>query len=156
MSGARDHLDRRAERSGQATPRPVGRTPAPAIAGPGDPRLDHGGAGAADDMLQLQRMVGNAAVTSLVGTPAVQRVVAIDEVSTEVAPPEAQAPGTDAGVPTATGGPVTSDGGATTISGATINLAAPVTQADGIIRADTIIANSVVASSYTPGAGNEW
>ncbi len=31
-----------------------------------------------------------------------------------------------------------------------------MTQANGVLRADTIIADNVVASSYTPGAGNVW
>jgi hypothetical protein len=26
----------------------------------------------------------------------------------------------------------------------------------GVVQADTLIANSVIASSYTPGAGNIW
>jgi hypothetical protein len=31
-----------------------------------------------------------------------------------------------------------------------------MTEAHGVLRADTIIADSVVASSYSPGAGNVW
>jgi hypothetical protein len=29
-----------------------------------------------------------------------------------------------------------------------------MTQADGVLRASTIIADNVIASSYSPGAGN--
>jgi hypothetical protein len=31
-----------------------------------------------------------------------------------------------------------------------------MTQTSGVIRAGTIIADSVVAASYSPGAGNVW
>jgi hypothetical protein len=119
-----------------------------------DPRLSSAGS-AAPGLMALQRSAGNAAVTSLVARPAVQRApVEIDELSTSTGvsdvPPPAQAPGaTGAG-----GSAVTSDGANTTITGAHISLAAPMTESDGIIRASTIIADSVVASSYTPGAGN--
>jgi hypothetical protein len=29
-------------------------------------------------------------------------------------------------------------------------------EAGGVVKCDTLVANSVVASSYTPGAGNIW
>lgn len=35
-----------------------------------------------------------------------------------------------------------------------VTVSAPMTRFAGTIQADTLIANSVVASSYTPGAGN--
>ncbi len=35
-----------------------------------------------------------------------------------------------------------------------ISLNAPIVKTSGVIQCDTIIANSVVGSSYTPGAGN--
>ncbi len=41
------------------------------------------------------------------------------------------------------------DASATTLQGA-------ITTAQGTIKCETIIANSVVGSSYTPGAGNIW
>ena len=37
-----------------------------------------------------------------------------------------------------------------------ISLNAGVVKATGVIQCDTIIANSVVGSSYAPGAGNVW
>ncbi len=37
-----------------------------------------------------------------------------------------------------------------------ISLNAGMVKATGVIQCDTIIANSVVGSSYTPGAGNVW
>jgi hypothetical protein len=102
------------------------------------------------DLLHLQRSAGNAAVSALVAPP-VQREVSIDEVETTVdsAPPGEAGTGPGAGA-------VQSDGGTTTITGGVINLEAAVTQTDGIIRAGTIVVDNVVASSYTPGAGNQW
>jgi hypothetical protein len=51
---------------------------------------------------------------------------------------------------------VTSDGATTTIHGAAVNIEAASTRTPGVIQASTVIADSVVASSYTPGAGNVW
>lgn len=49
------------------------------------------------------------------------------------------------------------------VSGATVRIAAgmielqaPMVKCDGVIQGGTLIADSVVASSYTPGAGNIW
>ena len=109
--------------------------------------------------MALQRTAGNAAVASLLAPRAsVQRDVQIDEMSTRVdvsdaAAGAAGAAGATAGGP---GGPVTSDGSNTTITGGMINLDTPMTQTGGVIRAGTIIADSVVATSYSPGAGNLW
>ncbi len=152
MPGARDHLDHLDEQGGRpASPRTAGHEAGPAIAGPGDPRLAHAGASAAG-LLHLQRTVGNAAVTALVA-PTVQRQVEIDEMSSDIAPMADAAPG-PAGEAPAAGSPVTSDGGGTTITGPTITLDAAMTRANGVLHADTIVADTVVASSYTPGAGN--
>lgn len=149
MSGARDHLDQHDDRS----PAGIGRRApehdqAPAISGAGDPRLAHGGAEAG--LMHLQRTAGNAAVASMVA-PAVQRAVEIDELSTDIDAGDA-APDTAGGDTSA--GPVTSDGGSTTISGGAIHLDAPIVDAPGVVRVGTIIADTVIGSSYTPGAGN--
>ncbi|SEP63957.1 hypothetical protein SAMN04488038_10145 [Solimonas aquatica] len=37
-----------------------------------------------------------------------------------------------------------------------INLKSPMVKADSVVQCSTLIANSVVSSSYTPGAGNIW
>lgn len=37
-----------------------------------------------------------------------------------------------------------------------VRMAAGMTKCDGALQSDTVITNSVVASSYTPGAGNVW
>lgn len=100
-------------------------------------------------LLRLQRLAGNAAV---------QRAVAVDDVTTSVdtagpaAPQEATAAGTAPGAPASLG-----DGSSpVSINGTTVGVHAPMTQVDGVVRASTIIADSVVASNYTPGAGNVW
>ena len=128
------------------------------ILGRPDPRLASPGSAAAG-LMALQRTAGNAAVASLLAPRAtVQRDVQIDEMTSRVdvsdaAAGAAGAAGATAGGP---GGPVTSDGANTTITGAMINLDTPMTQTGGVIRAGTIIADSVVATSYSPGAGNLW
>jgi hypothetical protein len=108
-------------------------------------------------MLRLQRLAGNAAV---------QRAVEIDELA--VSSPSATTDGGDqattapAGAPGSAGGNTLGDGtGPATINGPAVDVNAPVVNlhsavvnADGIVRCSTIIADSVVASSYTPGAGN--
>ena len=101
-------------------------------------------------VLRLQRMAGNAAV---------QRAVAIDEMTTSVdAAPAAAAPATagPAAAPGAGGNSLGDGTGPVSITGPMVNLHAPMVQADGVLQAGTIIADSVVASSYTPGAGNVW
>lgn len=42
------------------------------------------------------------------------------------------------------------------IGASTVTMSAAMVQASGTFRCDTMIANSVVGSSYTPGAGNIW
>jgi hypothetical protein len=129
----------------------------PALVAGSDPRLAHA-SGAPATLMHLQRTAGNAAVAALVGgEPPVQREPGEDDVTSK------PAAGTGVTTPVATpaatagaAGAVTSDGANTTITGAHITLDAAMTEASGVLRADTIIADSVVASSYTPGAGNVW
>ena len=42
------------------------------------------------------------------------------------------------------------------VSAGMIQLQAGMVDAGGVVKCDTLIADSVVASSYTPGAGNVW
>ncbi len=42
------------------------------------------------------------------------------------------------------------------ITAAKVRFNAALVEASGVLKVDTLIANSVVASSYTPGAGNIW
>ncbi len=42
------------------------------------------------------------------------------------------------------------------VSAATLTVNSGMSTFSGVVKADTVITNSVVASSYTPGAGNVW
>ena len=42
------------------------------------------------------------------------------------------------------------------IAAAMVTVNAGTAKFSGVIQTDTLIANSVIASSYTPGAGNVW
>ena len=43
-----------------------------------------------------------------------------------------------------------------TVRAPVMTVEAGMTRFDGVVRCQTLIAESVVASSYTPGAGNIW
>ena len=47
-------------------------------------------------------------------------------------------------------------GGNLTLAGSTIDMNAPITGAHGILKADTMMTTTVIAQTYTPGAGNIW
>jgi phage baseplate assembly protein gpV len=47
-------------------------------------------------------------------------------------------------------------GGSAEISAGSLTIAAGMSRFSGVVQADTVITNSVIASSYTPGAGNIW
>lgn len=100
-------------------------------------------------LLRLQQLAGNGAV---------QRVVGADEAAPAPTPtPAPAATTTPAATPPGAGGNTLGDGaGPVSINGPTVGIHAPMVQADGVFRATTIIADSVVASNYTPGAGNVW
>jgi hypothetical protein len=176
MSGTmrRDEAsDRRASSTARHTAAPApadGHDSGRSVAHASDPRLAHAG-GAVGGLLALQRSAGNAAVSAMIGGEVpVQRAVEIDEIDVSTPDPAADAAdtpdpagATGAAGATGSGGAVTSDGGTTTITGGVVNidggqvnLNAAMTHASGVLQADTLIANSVVASSYTPGAGNVW
>jgi hypothetical protein len=42
------------------------------------------------------------------------------------------------------------------INASMVTVNAPMAKFSGVVQTDILIANSVVASSYTPGAGNIW
>lgn len=46
--------------------------------------------------------------------------------------------------------------GSVRIEAATVEVSAGQVRFSGVVQCDTLIANSVVAASYTPGAGNVW
>ena len=153
LGGTDEHAELDGPRRPDAHTRDRDPGDAPPLTTSADPRLAGRGSSAAG-LLALQRSAGNAAVASLVGAaPSVQRDVRIEEMDTSVEPaPAAQQGETDPGANQA----VTSDGGTTTIHGAHVSIDAAMTEAHGVLRADTIIADSVIASNYTPGAGNVW
>jgi uncharacterized protein involved in type VI secretion and phage assembly len=51
---------------------------------------------------------------------------------------------------------VTIAAGSIAISASMLTIDAGMVKVSGVVQADTVIANSVVASSYSPGAGNIW
>jgi hypothetical protein len=125
-------------------------------------------------MLAAQQSAGNQAVMRRMvaqSQPAVQRAVQIDEISTNVsdvnpaasdttgmvAPSGATDPASSGGSISGSGGSVNVDGGGVAInSNGPISLNAPMVTATGPVQTPVLMADSVVASSYTPGAGNVW
>jgi hypothetical protein len=61
-----------------------------------------------------------------------------------------------AGVRVNTSAEVSVTGSTAEISVGGLNVSAGMSRFSGVVQADTVITNSVVASSYTPGAGNIW
>jgi phage baseplate assembly protein gpV len=53
-------------------------------------------------------------------------------------------------------GRVSFAGGTAEMSAGQLSVAAGMSRFSGVVQADTVITNSVIASSYTPGAGNIW
>ena len=51
---------------------------------------------------------------------------------------------------------VTVNAGTVAISAGMLTVDAGMSKFSGVVQADTVISNSVVSSSYTPGAGNIW
>jgi hypothetical protein len=68
-----------------------------------------------------------------------------------------EAPAEDSAAPSQISGggaSVSTEGGIVNISGPLVNVSAPMITTNGVLRTTTLIADNVVASSYTPGAGN--
>ena len=42
------------------------------------------------------------------------------------------------------------------LNASSVNVQTAMTKIDGVVQCDTLITNAVIASSYTPGAGNLW
>ena len=55
-----------------------------------------------------------------------------------------------------TGGRVDIQAGVIGLSASLVNVDSGVVNCSGVVKCDSIIANTVVGSSYTPGAGNIW
>ncbi len=110
-----------------------------------DPRMAMS-APAAPILQSLQRQVGNRAVVERLG---IQRDA---PAGPDDAPVDAGAPTDDA-----------SGGSRQVISADTIELTAgridinaPLTRVNGTIQPDTLVTDTVISSSYSPGAGNTW
>lgn len=54
------------------------------------------------------------------------------------------------------GGITLNAGSTVTVSGASMQVNAGTARYSGVLQSNTLITNSVVSSSYTPGAGNVW
>jgi hypothetical protein len=109
-------------------------------------------------IIQLQRTAGNRAV--------VQRLAASGLIARQPGPVAVQrAEGDEAGA-AAAGSSAAGGGGAAggteindtsvKITAGNIELNSPVVRVNGVTQTDTLIADAVIASSYTPGAGNVW
>lgn len=126
-----------------------GRTAGGALAG--DVRLSMRSS-AAPILATLQRQAGNRAVVERL---VIQR---IPDGAPDAAPTDAAAAPT--GDATAAGGGA---GGNQVISGDTVEinasnivLNAASTRVNGLLQSDTLVTDTVIASTYTPGAGNVW
>lgn len=61
-----------------------------------------------------------------------------------------------AGITVAAGSKVTVEASAVEVNAGTVTVNAGMSKFSGVVQADTVITNSVVAATYTPGAGNIW
>jgi len=61
-----------------------------------------------------------------------------------------------AGVTVTASAKVTINASTLAISAGMVTVDAGMSKFSGVVQADTVISNSVVSSSYTPGAGNIW
>ena len=60
------------------------------------------------------------------------------------------------GVTVTSSGTVSVTGSTVSVSAGSVSVDAGISTFSGVVKADTVISNSVVSSSYTPGAGNIW
>lgn len=103
-------------------------------------------------VLQMQRTHGNSAVMRQLA-PDVQHQ---DETESTSAVAGLTGEGNGPSEISSGGSSVTATAGGVDVNGPMVNLHAAMVNADGVVRASTIIADNVVASSYSPGAGNIW
>jgi hypothetical protein len=60
------------------------------------------------------------------------------------------------GVTIQTGGNVEIDASRLKVNAGMVEVDAGMAKFSGVVECDTLVANSIVAASYTPGAGNVW
>ncbi len=112
-------------------------------------------------VLQLQRQHGNSAVMRMLQAQhggAVQREDGEGMVDPAAAPAAAAPTEINAGgnLVRVTDGGVEITGASVAINAATLTANTAFSRFNGVLQTDTLVANSVVGSSYTPGAGNIW
>ncbi|MEE3101990.1 MAG: type IV secretion protein Rhs, partial [Pseudomonadota bacterium] len=61
-----------------------------------------------------------------------------------------------AGVTVDSGGKVSVSASMVEVSASMVTVNAGISKFSGTVQADTVITNSIIAASYTPGAGNIW
>jgi hypothetical protein len=140
LKPTRESVQSKVEDTGQAAVEPVpsrGRSISQLPSGPGTRALRQAA------VVQMQRAQGNSMVMRQL-MPGVQRQHEEEPANEGSGPSEISSAGSH----------VTTSGGGVELSGPTVTIRAPMTQAEGVIRASTIIADNVLASSYSPGAGN--
>ena len=117
-----------------------------------DPRLAMS-APAAPILQSLQRQVGNRAVVERL---AIQREgpAGLDDSPTDAAAPAAGSSGGSRRV--ISGDTVELSGARIELNAARIDINAPLTRVNGTIQPDTLVTDTVISSSYSPGAGNTW
>jgi len=106
-------------------------------------------------VLQMQKTRGNAFVMRQM----VQRDDEVPSVGPAEVPTEAPAesPSEESATPTQItngGATVSTEGGVVNISGGMVNVDSALVTTSGVLRTSTLMADTVVASTYTPGAGN--
>lgn len=109
------------------------------------------------NVLQMQRTLGNAAVQRMMASD-VQREVTIDEMTTSV---DTAGGGTGGGAAAGTqigdgSASISAESGVVKINAGRVEVNSPMTEHTGVDKSSTVITDSVVATSYTPGAGNVW
>ena len=100
---------------------------------------------------QMQQSRGNAFVQRALVSPVSRQE--------EGASPSPSQESSETGAPTelsADGSVVRVGAGGVEIQGGMVNVDAGMTRVSGVLNTDTLVAQSVVSSSYTPGAGNIW
>jgi hypothetical protein len=108
-------------------------------------------ASAAPILATLQRQAGNRAVVERLG---IQR---IPDGVPDAAPADAgPAPTADATAGGGGGGNQVISGDTVEINASNIVLNAASTRVNGLLQSDTLVTDTVIASTYTPGAGNLW
>ena len=119
----------------------------------GDARLSMR-ASAAPILTTLQRQAGNRAVVERLGIQRTPDEAPDGVPGADVAPAptgDATATGDGAG-----GGNQVITGDTVEINASSIVLNAAQTRVNGLLQSDTLVTDTVIASTYTPGAGNVW